>query len=85
MNTRSKIALRWSTAPDDMGYGPGPAPKRLAGPPAIVTGPAGALAYRAEIMHNTGGCYIRWELLHKGIPVSWDDIRTLLEYASAPR
>ena len=66
LTMRSKIAVRWSTSPNDLGYGHKPAPVRLAGKPDYIGSPRTVLEYLAKVRRNVGeGTYVRVEFSHR--------------------
>jgi hypothetical protein len=85
LNRRSRIQVRWSTSPDDMGYGNSPAPKTLPGRPSYVGSPRTAMEYIARVKQNIGqGTYIRIEYRHGAEIIDRGelaDIVTDMEYA----
>jgi hypothetical protein len=67
LTKRSRIAVRWSTSPDDMGYGNKPAPHVLTGKPAYIGSPRTALEYAYGVQRKVGfGTFLRVEYRHNG-------------------
>lgn len=79
MNMRSRIEMRWSTDPSDMGYGNAPAPSKLPGRPAYVGSPRTVLAEVARVRQNVGqGTYIRVEYRNRGRVVQGNEIEDIV-------
>ena len=75
---RSRIQMRWSTNPEDMGYGRDPSPERLPGKPDYIGSPRTVLAEAYRIQQNVGmGTYMRVEFRHGDEVVSRDELRSL--------
>ena len=77
LSSRSRIEMRWSTSPSDLGYGnsPSPAPMQIPGP-TYYGSPRQVLAEIARVRHNVGeGTYLRIDLAHRGNEISVDAVR----------
>ena len=81
LTTRSRVALRWTTDPDDLGYGNRPAPRTLADRPADFVGsPRQCLAEIARVRHGVGeGTHVRIELVHRGHSVTYRNLRAVVD------
>lgn len=78
MTTRSRIAVRWSTDPSDMGYGRGTAPERLTDDYEMMT-PRQALAWRTKHIRAIGqGTFCRYDLEWDGRQVTWGEIESVV-------
>lgn len=79
LTARSRVAMRWSTNPEDMGYGREPKPERLPGKPNYVGSPRTVLAEAYRVQQNVGmGTYIRIEYTHKGQLVREGELENVL-------
>lgn len=73
ITTRSKVSIRTTTAPADMGYGGTPT-NWLEAPADVVTSPAKALEYLSGLRSKFGGADYRVDLRVNGQPVTRDDL-----------
>jgi hypothetical protein len=79
LTKRSKIQVRWSTDPADMGYGNGPSPKQLPGKPDYIGSPRTAREYAYKIRQNVGmETYIRIEYRHRARVLRDGELQDLL-------
>jgi hypothetical protein len=76
---RSQLEMRWSTSPDDMGYGYKPAPELLGGKPSTRGTPRAILNAVADVRRRIGpGTYLRVEILHHGEIIPLDQVKDLI-------
>lgn len=73
LTTRSKIAIRTTTAPADMGYG-GQKTGWLNGKPDVITSPAKALEYLSGLRTKFGGADYLADLRCGDQTVTRDDL-----------
>ena len=65
LTKRSRIQVRWSTHPDDLGYGNHAPPHTLPGKASYTGSPRTALAYARDIQEKVGqGVFLRVEYRH---------------------
>ena len=90
LTARSRITMRWTTNPEDMGYGYKPAPRTLAGVGYRITyvgSPRTVLAETRRLQNSVGmGTYIRVEYANRGRIVQaaeLNDIVNEAEYRAA--
>ena len=84
LTTRSKIAVRTTTSPSDMGYG-GEGTNWRNGAADIITSPAKALEYVAGLRSKFGGADFLVELRHGDRVVTKDDLSDAIYAAEARR
>ena len=81
LTMRSKIALRWTTCPADLGYD-GCKTSWMTDTPHRVTSPKIVLDEIYRVKKNVGdGTYIRFDFRHGGIEVSREEIEEVVDYA----
>lgn len=73
ITTRSKISIRTTTAPADMGYS-GTTTDWLSAPADIVTSPAKALDYLGSLPRKFGGADYRVDLRCGGEPITREQL-----------
>lgn len=84
LTTRSKIAIRWTTNPADMGYDGRPS-NWMSGMPEMRS-PAQALTFGYALSQKIGhGVYKRVSYQHRGREVSVDELRDVVDAAEAAR
>lgn len=80
ITTRSKIAIRWTTNPEDMGYDGTPSAWRESKPE--MRSPRGALAFAGELSQRIGqGTYRRISYRHCGREVSLIELEDVVHGA----
>jgi len=81
MNTRSRISLRWSTAPRHVGYAAPHESKDLTAEPVDFVGtPRQLVSEMARIRRNIGaGTLFATHMTHKGQQVNWEDILAAID------
>jgi len=77
ITTRSKIAVRYTTNPANLGYGGVPTDWKIATPDAI-TSPAKASDFLRDLRSKMGGTYYAVHLSCNGEEVTKDEIAELL-------
>lgn len=80
ITTRSKIAIRYTTNPANMGYD-GVATDWQNARPYKVTSPSKALDYLANLRREMGGTYYAVHLSCGGVEVSRDDLSEVVQHA----
>ena len=76
---RSQLEMRWSTSPDDMGYGYKPAPELLGGKPSTRGTPRAILNAVADVRRKIGpGTYLRVEIRHHREIIPLDQVKDLV-------
>lgn len=80
LTTRSRVAVRTTTCPADMGYGGRPTGWKTASPD-IVTSPAKALEYVRGLRSRFGGADYALHITHAGREISLDDITAVVTLA----
>ena len=84
LTTRSRIAIRWTTNPADMGYDGTPSAWRDSAPE--MRSLSGALNFGYELSQKIGaGTYRLISYQHRGREVTLDEIREVLERAEYSR
>jgi len=84
LTTRSKVAVRYTTNPANMGYG-GIQTDWTNAKPDVITSPAKALDYLRELSSKMGGSYYAVDLKVKGEKVSVDDVTEVVMAAEFKR
>lgn len=84
ITTRSKIAVRYTTNPANLGYDGVATDWRNAKPDAI-TSPSKVLEYLRALRSQMGGTFYAVDLQYKGQPVSVDELTELVMYADYKR
>ena len=84
ITTRSKIAIRHTTNPANMGYGGTPTDWRNASPD-VVTSPAKAIEYLRSLRSSMGGTFYLVDLRCKGQQISSDDLTECVYSSEAKR
>lgn len=82
ITSKSRISIRYTTDPADLGYGGTPTDWRSS-PPAKVTSPRLALAYIAGLRRTLGGADFALDLRCRGESVSRDDLLQVVSMADA--
>lgn len=82
ITSTSRISIRYTTAPADLGYGGTPTDWRN-GPPDKVTSPRLALAYIAGLRRTLGDACFAIDLRCRGESVSRDDLLQVVSMADA--
>ena len=77
ITTRSKIAIRYTTNPANLGYDGVQTAWRCA-PPDAITSPAKAVEYLSDLRSKMSGTYYALHLSCNGREVSQDEITDLL-------
>lgn len=76
---RSQLEMRWSTSPEDMGYGHLSAPELLGGKPSTRGTPRAILNAVGDVRRKIGpGTYLRVEIRHHGEIVPLDMVKDLI-------
>jgi hypothetical protein len=84
ITTRSKIAIRWTTNPADMGYDGTPSNWMQSAPE--IRSPAGALNFAHDLSQRIGnGTYRLISYQHQGREVTLDQLRAVVETAEYRR
>ncbi len=84
ITSRSKTAVRYTTAPADMGYGGTPTNWRQA-PADVITSPAKALDYVADLKRKLGGADYAVEFRCGAQVVSTEDLTEAVIASEAKR
>lgn len=84
ITTRSKIAVRYTTNPANLGYD-GVATDWRNATPDVITSPAKALEYLRTLRSQMGGTFYAIDLQCKGEPVSVDELTELVMFADYKR
>ena len=84
ITTRSKIAIRYTTNPANLGYGGVPTDWKSATPDAI-TSPAKASDFLRDLRSKMGGTYYAVHLSCNGTEVTREEISELLMWAEFKR
>jgi len=84
ITTRSKIAIRYTTNPANMGYG-GVATDWRNAAPDTITSPARALEYLRDLRSRMGGTFYAVDLQCKGVPVTREDLDEVVAFAEFQR
>lgn len=82
ITTRSKIQIRWTSNPANLGYGGAPSDWKSAKPDAI-TSPAKTLDYLRDLRSRMGGTFYAVYLSCNGQEVTQDEISETLILAEA--
>lgn len=73
LTNRSRIQIRYTTSPSDMGYDGCPTAWRAAAPDFIGS-PRCVLLWLSGLSARMGSTYYRYELTHRGRIVQRDDV-----------
>lgn len=84
VTSTSRISIRYTTAPADMGYG-GTKTAWRTGPANKVTSPRLALDYIADLKRQLGGADFAIDLRCGGVEVSRDDLLNAVMASEARR
>lgn len=84
ITTRSKIAVRYTTNPANLGYCGTPTDWKSAAPD-VITSPAKVVEYLRELPRSLGGAFYAVHLSCNGVEVSKDEINETLMVAEYKR
>ena len=76
---RSQLEMRWSTSPENVGYGHCHDPQLLGGKPSARGTPRAILNALSDVRRKIGpGAYLRVEIRHHGETIPLDMVKDLV-------